>query len=160
MLYSGSLVVIYFKAGGVQLLNNVWLFVTSWTIAGQAPLSSTISQSLLNSCALNWWYYLTISSSATLFSFCLQSFSGSESFPKSLLFASGGQSIGASASVSVIPMNIQGSFPFGLTGLISLQSKGLSRVFSNTTIKKHQFFSAQPSLWSNSHIYTWLQENS
>ena len=70
----------------------------------------------------------------------------------------GGQSIGASASASVLPMNIQGWFPLGLTDLISLQSKGLSRVFSNTTVQRHQFFSAQPCLWSNSHIHTWLLE--
>ena len=74
------------------------------------------------------------------------------------LFQSGGQSIGASYSASVLPMNIQGWFPLGLTVLISLQSKGLSRVFSSTIVKKHQFFSAQPSLWSNSHIHTWLLE--
>ena len=73
-------------------------------------------------------------------------------------FASGGQSIGVSASTPVLPMNIHGWFPLGLTGLISLQSKGLSRIFSNTTIWKHHFFSAQPSLWSNSHIHTWLLE--
>ena len=76
----------------------------------------------------------------------------------SWFFTLGGQSTGASASVSVLPMNIQGRFPLGLTGWISLQSKGLSRVFSSTTIWKHQFFSAQPSLWSNSHIHTWLLE--
>ena len=73
-------------------------------------------------------------------------------------FTSGGQSIGASASATVLPMNIQDWFPLGLTGLISLLSKGLSRVFSNTTVQKHQFFGAQPSLWSNSHIHTWLLE--
>ena len=73
---------------------------------------------------------------------------------------SGGQSIGVSASVLVLPMNIQDWFPLGLTGLISLLSKGLSRVFSNTTVQKHQFFDAQPSLWSNSHIHTWLLEKS
>jgi len=84
--------------------------------------------------------------------------SASGSFLISRLFASGSQSIGASALASVFPMNIQGWFPWGLTGLISLQSRGLSRVFSNTTIQKHQFFSALPSLWSNSHIHTWLQE--
>ena len=76
------------------------------------------------------------------------------------VFASGGQSIGASASASVLPMNIQDWFPLGLTGLISLQSNGLSRVFSNTTVQKHQFFSAQLSLYSNSHIHTWLLEKS
>ena len=86
----------------------------------------------------------------------LQSFPVSGSFPMSQFFASGGQSIRASASV--LPMNIQDWFPFGLTGLISLQSKGLSRVFSNTTVQKHQFFSGQPSSQSNFHIHTWPQE--
>ena len=92
------------------------------------------------------------------FSSCLQSFPASGSFPMSQLFASGGQSIGTSASPSVFPMNIQDWFPLRLTGWISLLSKGLSRVFSNTTVQKHQFFSTQPSLWSNSHICTWLLE--
>ena len=95
--------------------------------------------------------YLTISSCVTLFSFCLHSFPASGSFPMSWLFASGGQSIGASASSSVLPMNIQGWFPLGFIGLISLQSKELSRVYSRT-IWKHQLFGMQPSLWSNSHI--------
>ena len=88
---------------------------------------------------------------ATPFSFCLQSLPASEPFPMSWLFTSGGQIIGASASAPVLPMNIQGWFPLGLTGLISLQSKGLSRVFSSTTVQKHQFFGAQSSLWSISH---------
>ena len=92
------------------------------------------------------------------FSSCLQSFPASGSFPVSQFFASGGQSIGDSASVLVLPMNIQDWFPLGWTGWISLQSKGLSRVCSNTTVQKHQFFSAQLSLWSNSHILTWLLE--
>ena len=92
------------------------------------------------------------------FSSCLQSFPATGSFPMSWLFPSGGQSIGASASTSVLPMNIQGGFPLGLTSLISLLSKELSRVFSSTTVRKHQFFSAQPSLWSNSQIRTWLLE--
>ena len=83
----------------------------------------------------------------------------SGSFPISQFFTSGGQCIGASASASVLPMNIQGQFPLGLTGLISLQSKGLSRVFSNTTVQKYQFFSAQLSLWSKSPIHIWLLEN-
>ena len=96
-----------------------------------------------NSCLLSHWCYLNISSSATLFSFCLQSFPASGPFPVSYLFTSGGQSIGGSASTSVIPMNIQGWFPLGLTSLISFLSKGLSRVFSNTTVQKHQFFGAQ-----------------
>ena len=94
------------------------------------------------------WCYSTISSWVTPFSSCLQSFPSS--FPVGQLFASGGQSTGASASI--LPMNIQGCFPLAMTGLISLLPKGLSRIFSSTTTQKHQFFSAQPSLWSNSHI--------
>ena len=93
----------------------------------------------------------------SLFSFSLQSFPASGSFPMSWLFAWDGQSIGASASVSVLPTNIQDWYSLGLTGLI-LGSKGLSRVFYNLTVQKHQFFNAQPSLWSNSHIHTWLLE--
>ena len=104
-----------------------------------------------------WRCYLIISSSAPLF-FCLQSFPASGSFPMTWLFASGSQRIGASALASVLPTNIQGWFPLGLTSLISLQSKRPSRVFSNTTIQKHQFFSALPFIWSNSHICTWLTE--
>ena len=95
-----------------------------------------------NSCLLSHWCNLTISSSAAPFSFCLWSFSASGSFPMSWLFTSDGQSIGASASASVLSMNIQGWFPWELTGLISLLPKGLSRVFSSTTIQKHQFFVA------------------
>ena len=94
------------------------------------------------------WCYPTNSFSVIPFSSCLQSFPTSGSFPISQFFVSGGQSIGVSASASVLPMNIQDWFPLGWTGLISLQSKGLSRVFSNTTVQKHQFFSAQLSLWS------------
>ena len=101
-----------------------------------------------------------ISSSATPFSFCLQSFTASGSFPMSRLFTSGGQSIRASASASVLPVNIQGWFPLGLTHLVSLQSKGLSRVFSNTTIRKHQSLGTPSSLWTNSHIHIWpLEKN-
>ena len=111
-----------------------------------------------NSCPLSRWCHRTISSSVALFFFCLQSFPASGSFPMSRLFTSGGQSTGASASASVFSVNIQGWFPLGLTGLISLQSKGLSRVFSSTTVRKCQFFGVQPSLWSNSHIHTWLLE--
>ena len=95
----------------------------------------------------------SLSSFVVPFSFHLQSFPSSGSFPMSQFFASGGQSIGTSASTSVLP-NIQDWFPLGLTSLISLQSKGLSRVFSSTTVQKHQFFGARPSLWSNSHIST------
>ena len=113
----------------------------------------------LNSGPLCQRCYLTMSSSAAPFSFCLQSFPASGSCPdeeKSQLFTSAGQSIGASASLSVLPVNIQSWFPLGLTSLIPLQSKGLSRVFSNTTVWKHQFFGAQSSLWSNSHIWASL----
>ena len=111
-----------------------------------------------NSHPLNQWGYPTISYSVTLFSSCPQSVPASGSFPMSQFFTSGAQSIGVSASASVLPMNIQDWFPLGLTGLISLQSKGLSRVFSNNTVQKHQFFSIQPSWWYNSHIHTWLLE--
>ena len=104
------------------------------------------------------WCYLVISSSAASFSSCSH-FPSIRVFSGELLFASAGQSIGVSASASVLPMNIQGWFSLRLTGLISLQSKGLSRVFSSTIIQKHQFFEAQSSLWSNFHICTWLLEN-
>ena len=111
-----------------------------------------------NSCPLNQWCHPTISSSVVPFSSCLQSRPASGSFPMSQFFASGGQSIGASASASVLPMNIQDWFSLRWTGWISLQSKGLSRVFCNTTVQKHQFFSAQLSLRSNSHNHTWPLE--
>ena len=111
-----------------------------------------------NSCPLSRWCHPTISSSVVPFSSCPQSFPESGSFPMSQLFTWGGQSIGVSASASVLPMNIQDWFPLGWTGWISLLPKGLSRVFSNTTVQKHQFFGAQLSLWSNSHIHTWLLE--
>ena len=103
-----------------------------------------------DSCPLSRWCYLTISSCPTLFSSCPHSFPASGSFPMSQLFTSCGQIIGASASV--LPVNIQDWFPLRLTGLISLQSKGLSKVFSSTTVQKHQFFCVQPTVWSNSHI--------
>ena len=113
-------------------------------------------------CSIAWplsrWCLPTISSSVIPFSSCLQPFPASGSFPVSQFFTSGGQSIGASASGSVLPVNIQGWFPLGLTGLISLQSKGLSRVFSSAKISKHQLFSTQSSLWSNFYIHTWLLE--
>ena len=129
---------------------------TPWTAACQASLSITNSQSLLKLCPLSWWCEPTISSSVIPFSSCLQSFLTSGSFPMRQLFTSGGQSIGASASALVLPINIQDWFPSGFTDLISLLSQGLSRVFPNTTVQKHQFFSAQLSLWCNSHIHTWL----
>ena len=104
------------------------------------------------------WGHPTISSSVIPFSSYLQSFPKSGSLQMSQLFISGGQSIGASASASVLPMNVQDWFTLGLTDVISLQSKGLSRVFFNTTVQKHQFFGTQPSLWPNSYIKTWLLE--
>ena len=117
------------------------------------PCPSLSPRAFSNSCPLSWWCHPTILSSVVPFSSCLQSFPASESFPVNWFFISGGQSIEA----SVLPMNLQGWFPRGLTGLNSLLSKGLSRVFSNTTVRKHQFFRAQ-SLWSSFHIYTWLLE--
>ena len=129
-----------------------------------------------NSCPLNRWCHPTISTSVTLFSACLQPFPASGSFQMSQLFVSGGQSIGVSASTSVLPMNIQDWSPLGWTSWIYLQSQGLSRVFSNTTVQspecsplhygtpsnttvqKHQFFSAQLSSQSNFCIHTWPQE--
>ena len=122
------------------------------------PCPSLSPEVCSNSCPLSWWCYLTVSSSVVPFFSCPQSSPPSESFPMSWHFTSGGQSIGASASASVLPMNIQVWIPLGLTGFISLLSKGLSRVFSSTTVQKHQFSGAQPSLWSNSHICTWLLE--
>ena len=107
-------------------------------------------------CPMSQWCHPSISSSVCLF--CPQSFVASGSFLMNLLFASGHQSIGASALASVLPMNIQGWFPLGLIDLIPLLSKGLPRVFSSTTVWKHQFFVAQLSLWANSHIHTWLLE--
>ena len=130
----------------VQSLNRVWLFATPWTAAHQASYPSPTPRVHPNSCPTSRWCHPTISSSVVPFSSCPQSFPASGSFPVSQLCASGGQSIGVSASASVLPMNTQDWSPLGWTGWISLQSKGLSRVFSNTTVQKHQFFSAQLSL--------------
>ena len=142
----------------VQLPSCVQLCATPWTIAHQVSLSFTIFWSLLRLMSLSWWCHPIISSSVAPFSSCPQSFPASESFPTSQLFTSGGSSIRVSASASVLPMSIQGWLALGWVGLISLQSKGLSRVFSSTTIWKYQFFGTQPSLWYNSHIHTWLLE--
>ena len=123
------------------------------------PLCPSLSLRVCpNSCPLSQWCHPIISSSVVPFSWCPQYFQASGSFPVGQLFSSGGQNIKASALASVFPMNIQGSFPLGLTVLISLLSKGLLRVFSSITVWKHQFFGAQPSLWSNSHIRIWLLE--
>ena len=124
-------------------VSHVGLFVIPWTTTHQASLSITNSWSPPNPCPLSRWCHPTISSSVVPFFSCPQSFSVSGSFQMSQLFASGGQSIGVSASASVLPMNTQDWSPLGCTGWISLQPKGLSRVFSNTTVQKHQFFGAQ-----------------
>ena len=110
------------------------------------PSPSPTPRACSNSCPLSWWCHPTISFSAIPFSSCLQSFPAPGPFPISHLFTSGGQSIGVSSSASVLPVKIQDWFPLGLTSLMSLLSKGLSRVFSNTTVQKHQYFSAQLSL--------------
>ena len=127
-----------------------------WLQHTRSPCPSPTTGVYSNSCPLSQWWHPTISSSVIPFSSHLQSFPAPGSFQMSQLFTSGGQSIGVSASTSVLPMNIQGLFPLGLIGWISLQSKGLSTVFSNTTVQKHQFFGAQLSSQSNSHIHTWL----
>ena len=142
----------------VQLLSHVQLFATPWTATWQASLSITNSQSLLKLKSIE-----SVMPSNHLILCCplllLPSiFPSIRVFSVSQFFTSGGQTIGVSASASVLPMNIQDWSPLGLTGWISSQSKGLSRVFSNSTVQKHPFFGAQPSLWSNSHIHTWLLE--
>ena len=139
-LITASVVVIKFSS----VTQRLWLFVTPWTAAHEASLSITNSQSLLK-------LIKSVMPSSHLIRYHpllphLQSFPASGSFPRSQFFASGGQNIGVSASASVLPVNIQDWSPLGWTGWISLQSKGPSRVFSNTTVQKHQFFSAQLSL--------------
>ena len=116
----------------------------------RSPCPSPTPRVYPNSWPLSQWCHPTISSSIIPFSSCPQSFPASESFQMNQLFVSGGQNITVSASASVLPMNIQDWFPLGMMGWISLQSKGLSRVFSNTTVQNHQFFSTWPSLWSSS----------
>ena len=138
----------------VQSLSCVWLFATPWTAAHQASCPSPTPKPCSNSCPSSWWCHTTISSSVVPFSSCLQSFPASGSFLMDQFFATGGKSIAVSASTSVLLMNSQDWFLLGLTDRISLQSKGLSRVFSNTTVQKHQFLCSQLSLQSNSHIHT------
>ena len=130
----------------VQSLSRVWFFATTWTSAHQASPSTTNYGAYPNPCLLCWWCHPAISSSVVPFPSCPQSFPASETFQMSQLFASGGQSIGVSTSASVLPMNTQDWSPLGWTGWISLQFKGLPRVFSNTTVQKHQCFCAQLSL--------------
>ena len=140
----------------VQSLNHVQLF--AGLQQARLPCPSPILGACSNLFPLIQWCHPTISSSVIPFSSCLQYFPASGSFLTSQFFTSGSWSIRVSASASVLLMNIQDLFPLGWTGSISLLSKGLSRVFSNTTVQKHQFFSAQLSLWSNSHNCTWLLE--
>ena len=142
------------RFSSVQPLSPVWLVATPWIAALQASLSITNFRVYSYSCPSSWWCHPAISSSVIPFSSCPQSLPASGSFPMSQLFASSGQCIGVSASASVLLMNIQDWSPLGWTGWISLQSKGLSKVFSNTTVQKHQFFSAQLCSQSNSHICT------
>ena len=142
----------------VQSLSCVWLSATPWIAARQASMSITNTGVHSDSRPSSQWCHPAISSPVAPFSSCPQSLPASESFPMSQLFASGGQITGASALASFLPKKSQGWSPSEWTGWISLQSKGLSRVFSNTTVQKHQVFSAQPSSQSNSHIHTWPQE--
>ena len=137
------------------LSNSLWLHELQHT---RFPCPSPTPRACSNSCPSSQGGHPIISASAISFSSWHQSFWTSGSFPMSQFFASGGQSIGASASALVLPMNIQDWFPLEFIGWIFLQSKGFSRVFSNTTVQKHQFFGSQLSLWSNSHIYAWLLE--
>ena len=131
------------ELSSVQLLSHVRLFETPWTTARQASRSITNSQSLLKLISIETMMKFNHLILCCPLSSCLQSFPASGSFPRCQLFTSGGQSIGVSASTSVLPINTQDSSPLGWNGWISLQSKGLSRVFSNTTVQKHQFFCTQ-----------------
>ena len=143
-----------YQFSSVQSLSCVWLLATPLIAARQVSLSLTNSRSLLKLVSTE----SVMPSTVIPFSSHAQSFPASGSYQMSQLFASGSQSIEVSASTSVLPMNTQDWCPLGWTGWISLQSRGLSRVFSNTTVQKHQFFSAQLFLESNSHIHTWLLE--
>ena len=138
------------------LLFSCWVMSDSCQPHGlqhaRSPCPSSTPGAYSNSCQLSWWYHPTISPSVVPFSPCIQSFPASGSFPMSRFFTSDGQNIEASASASVLPMKILVWFPVGLTGLIFFLSEGLARVFSRTTIQKHQFFGTQPSLWCNVHM--------
>ena len=150
----------YVQFSSVQFSHSV-MSDTLWPHESQhasPPCPSPTPRVYANSRPSSQWCHATISSFVIPFSFCPQSFPASGSFQMSQLFASGGQSIGVSASTSVLPMNTQDWSPLGWTRWISLQSKGLSRVFSNTTVQKHQFFGTQLSSLSNSHIHTWPVE--
>ena len=150
------------------MIDGCWCSVTKFCLTlcdsincstARLPYPSLSPRVCSNSCPSSRWCHPVISSSVVPFSSCLQSFPASGSFLMTQLFASDGQSIGASVSASVLPMSIQDWFLLGWTGWISLVSKGLSSVFSNTTVQKHQFFGNQLSSQSNSHIHTWILEN-
>ena len=140
----------------IQSLSHVRLFATPWTVHARPPCPSPTPGVYSNSCPSSQWCHPANSSSVVPFSSCPQSLPASESFPMSQLFTSRGRSIGVSALASVLPKNTQDWSPLEWTGWISLLFKGLSRVFSNTRVQKHQFFSVQLSLWSN--IHTWPLE--
>ena len=146
IMYLKHLRYLLLQFSSVRSLSHVWLFATPWTAADQAPCPSPTPGVHPNSCPVSRWCHPTISSSVIPLSSCLQSLPASGSFQMSQLFASGGQSIGVSASTSVLPTNTQDWSPLGWTDWISLQSSGLSRIFSNTTIQKCQLFGAQLSL--------------
>ena len=149
-----------FSLSSVQVSHSVMSESLQPHALQQARLTcpSSTPRACSNSCLSSQWYHSTILSFVVPLSSCLQSFPASPSFSVSQLLASGGQSIGASASASVLPMNIQNWFPLGLTGLTSLQSRELSKLFSNTTVLRHWFLITQLSLQSNSHTHTWLLE--
>ena len=146
------------KFSSVQSLGRVRLFATPWIEHARPPCPSPTPRVYSNSHPSSRWCHPAISSSGVPFSSCPQSLPASGSFPVSQLFAWGGQSIGVSASASVLPMDTQDWSPLGWTSWISLQSRGLSRAFFNTTVQKHQFFGIQLSSQSNSHIHTWPLE--
>ena len=146
------------RCSSVQSLSHVRLFATHEPQHARPPSPSPTPGVHPDSHPSSQWCHPAISSPVVPFSSCLQSLPASGTFPVSQLFTWGGQSTGVWALASLLPMNTQDGSSLGWTGWISLQSKGLSRVFSNTTVQKHQFFSAQPSSQSNSHIHTWLLE--
>ena len=150
----GSLVLFSHNIVVVQSLRHVWHFATPWTVACQVPVSSTTSWSLLKFISIESGMLSNIWSSATPFSFCLQSFPRSRSFPMSQLFTSGGQSIGPSASASILPINIQSWFPLGLTGLVSLLSKGLFKnLLQHHSLKASVFQCSAFFMVLLSHLY-------
>ena len=158
MLYCFVVNHISVQFSSVQSLSDVRLFATPWITHARPPCSSPTPGVHPDSRPLSQWCHPAMSSSVVPFSSCPQALPASESFPMSQLFAWGGQSTGVSALASFLPKKSQGWSTSEWAGWISLQSKGLSRVFSNTTVQKHQFFGAQPSSQSNSHIHTWPLE--